>query len=105
MVAAPTERPTAGRVRLRPRRTGREIVAFFATLRGLHGLGRAAELAERFSADLDRSVGHLSRGNRQKIGLIQALFHAPELLIPRRADGRAGPAHAGAVPRGRGRGA
>jgi len=56
-------------------------VAFFATLRGLHGLGRAAELAERFSADLDRSVGHLSRGNRQKIGLIQTLFHAPELLI------------------------
>ena len=56
-------------------------MAFFATLRGLHGLGRAAELAERFSADLDRSVGHLSRGNRQKIGLIQTLFHAPELLI------------------------
>ena len=47
----------------------------------MRGLGRAAELAERFSADLDRPVGHLSRGNRQKIGLIQALFHAPELLI------------------------
>jgi ABC-2 type transport system ATP-binding protein len=64
-----------------PRRTGREIVALFAALRGLDGLGRAEELAERFSADLDRPVGHLSRGNRQKIGLVQALFHEPELLI------------------------
>jgi ABC-2 type transport system ATP-binding protein len=64
-----------------PRRTGREVVAFFARLRGLRGLGRAAELAERFSADLDRPLGQLSRGNRQKVGLIQALFHAPELLI------------------------
>jgi ABC-2 type transport system ATP-binding protein len=64
-----------------PRRTGRELIAFFAALRGVHDLGRAPQLAERFSADLDRPVGHLSRGNRQKIGLIQALFHAPELLI------------------------
>jgi ABC-2 type transport system ATP-binding protein len=64
-----------------PRRTGREIVTLFAALRGLPGLGRAAALAERFSADLDRPIGHLSRGNRQKIGLIQALFHEPELLI------------------------
>ncbi len=64
-----------------PRRSGREIVTFLAALRGLRGLGRTVELAERFDADLDRPVGHLSRGNRQKIGLIQALFHEPELLI------------------------
>ena len=64
-----------------PRRTGREILTFLAALRGMPGLGRATELAERFSAQLDRPVGHLSRGNRQKIGLVQALFHDPELLI------------------------
>jgi ABC-2 type transport system ATP-binding protein len=64
-----------------PRRTGREIVTLFGALRGMLGLGRAGDLAERFSADLDRPIGHLSRGNRQKIGLIQALFHQPELLI------------------------
>ena len=64
-----------------PRRTGREVVSLLAALRGMDGLGRAAELAGRFHADLDRPVGHLSRGNRQKIGLIQALFHEPELLI------------------------
>ena len=45
------------------------------------GPGRADALAERFQADLDRPLGQLSRGNRQKIGLILATFHSPELLI------------------------
>jgi ABC-2 type transport system ATP-binding protein len=47
----------------------------------MDGLGRAPELAHRFEANLDRPLGKLSRGNRQKIGLIQAIFHDPELLI------------------------
>ncbi len=64
-----------------PRLTGREIVSFFAELRGVSGLGRAERLAARFEADLDRRLGQLSRGNRQKIGLIQAAFHEPELLL------------------------
>ena len=64
-----------------PRLTGRELLTFLAEIRGVAGLGRAARLAERFRADLDRRIGELSRGNRQKIGLIQALFHRPDLLI------------------------
>lgn len=61
--------------------SGREMVALLARLRGLDGLGRAEALARRFKADLDRPLGQLSRGNRQKIGLISASFHEPELLI------------------------
>jgi ABC-2 type transport system ATP-binding protein len=38
-------------------------------------------LAARFDADLDRPVRQLSTGNRQKLGLIQAFMHEPELLI------------------------
>ncbi|HET9094558.1 MAG TPA: ABC transporter ATP-binding protein [Solirubrobacteraceae bacterium] len=64
-----------------PRLTGREFLEFCAQARGLGGLGRGPVLAERFEADLGRRIGELSRGNRQKIGLIQALFHDPELLI------------------------
>jgi ABC-2 type transport system ATP-binding protein len=41
----------------------------------------AYELAERLSADLHRPMRRLSRGNKQKIGLIQAMFHKPPLLI------------------------
>ena len=63
------------------RTTGRSLLALLARLRGLAGLGRADTLAERFDADLDRPLGELSRGNRQKVGLIQAFFHTPELVI------------------------
>ena len=41
----------------------------------------ATQLAERFDAQLDRPVHELSTGNRQKLGLIQAFMHEPELLI------------------------
>ena len=64
-----------------PKLRGRDLLHFLADIRGVDGLGRAAELAERFHADLDRPLGELSRGNRQKIGLVQAAFHEPELLV------------------------
>ena len=61
--------------------SGREALRLLAKLRGVEGLGRAEALAARFRADLDRPLGELSRGNRQKVGLILATFHSPELLI------------------------
>jgi ABC-2 type transport system ATP-binding protein len=61
--------------------TGHEAIELLARLRGIEGQGRAESLAERFRADLDRPLGQLSRGNRQKVGLILATFHEPELLI------------------------
>jgi ABC-2 type transport system ATP-binding protein len=61
--------------------SGREALALLARLRGVRDLGRAERLAERFRAELDRPLGQLSRGNRQKVGLILAAFHRPELLI------------------------
>lgn len=61
--------------------TGRQVIEFFARLRGVDTGRRADELAERLRADLDRPQKHLSRGNHQKIGLIQALAHEPELLL------------------------
>ena len=39
------------------------------------------ELVERFEAVLDRKIGTLSKGNKQKLGLIQALMHKPDLII------------------------
>ena len=64
-----------------PRYTGAELIGYLARLRGVGDLRRVAELARSFDAQLDRPLGQLSRGNRQKIGLIQAVFHRPELLI------------------------
>ena len=61
--------------------SGREALALLGRLRAVADFSRAEELATRFRADLDRPLGQLSRGNRQKVGLILALFHRPELLI------------------------
>ncbi|MGN6254989.1 MAG: ABC transporter ATP-binding protein [Solirubrobacterales bacterium] len=63
------------------RTSGREALALLAKLRGVDGGRRVEALAKRFRADLDRPLGQLSRGNRQKVGLILATFHQPELLI------------------------
>jgi ABC-2 type transport system ATP-binding protein len=70
-----------GDLALYPKLTGRVVLDCLAELRG--GVDRRvrASLVERLDADLDRSVHELSTGNRQKLGLIQAFMHEPELLI------------------------
>jgi len=60
--------------------TAEELLQYFANLRGGH-LRKAKALAERFDLDLSRKIGELSRGNRQKVGLIQAFMSDPKLLI------------------------
>jgi beta-exotoxin I transport system ATP-binding protein len=61
--------------------TGNEAIALLARLRGVFAPARAADLARRLRVDLDRPMGQLSRGNRQKVGLILAVFHQPDLLV------------------------
>ncbi len=63
------------------RMTARQLLHYFRRLRGMENMGSAFDLANRLGAELDVPMGRLSRGNRQKIGLIQALFHRPRLLI------------------------
>src|ERR687895_1388434 len=70
-----------GEFALEDRMTGEELLRFFARLRGVKDLGYAYELAQRLEADLKRPMRRLSRGNKQKIGLVQAMFHRPPLLI------------------------
>ncbi len=61
--------------------SGSALLSLIARLRGVDTDARAEALAARFEADLNRPLRQLSRGNRQKIGLIQALAHEPELVI------------------------
>ncbi len=70
-----------GDLRLYERLTGREQLRYFASLRGMGELGDAESLAARLDLDLDRRIRALSRGNRQKIGLVQAFMHRPDLLV------------------------
>ena len=61
--------------------TGRRMLSLLAHLRGRSDIRRGEEFAERLGCDLARPVGELSRGNRQKIGIVQAFMHEPELLV------------------------
>jgi ABC-2 type transport system ATP-binding protein len=61
--------------------TARQLLVHLAQVRGGRGAERIEPLAERFLLDLDRPVRALSKGNRQKVGVIQALMHRPELAL------------------------
>ena len=61
--------------------TGAEMLDLLADLRGVGDRAFARALAQRLEADLHRPFGELSRGNRQKIGLIQALVHRPPVVV------------------------
>ncbi|QKJ21051.1 ABC transporter ATP-binding protein [Microbacterium hominis] len=70
-----------GELRLEGRVTGRRLLEFYARVSGPMAPGRIAELAERLDLDLGRPVRTLSKGNKQKVGLVQAFMHEPELLV------------------------
>jgi len=70
-----------GEVRLWPRLTAREAARHLARLRGLDHDGGTVDLAKRLDVDLDRPFRELSKGNRQKAGLLLAMLGDPELLL------------------------
>jgi ABC-2 type transport system ATP-binding protein len=69
-----------GDLRLNDRMTAREQLDSLTRLRGAAAPLRD-ELCERLGLELDRPIRHLSKGNRQKVGLVQAFMHRPELVV------------------------
>lgn len=63
------------------RQTGWELLTYLGNLRGGVPRARIEELAGRLDLDPSRKIKTLSRGNRQKLGVVQAFMHAPELLV------------------------
>jgi ABC-2 type transport system ATP-binding protein len=71
-----------GDLRLYDALTPREHVKLAARLRRTPpDWGWVHELAERLGLELDRKTGALSRGNKQKVGILLALFPRPPVLI------------------------
>lgn len=75
-----------GELHLEGRSSGHRMLSFYAQVSGsprdsATTLRTARELADRLGVDLSRPVRTLSKGNKQKVGLIQAFMHRPELLI------------------------
>jgi ABC-2 type transport system ATP-binding protein len=70
-----------GDLRLYPRLTARQLLDYLGRLRGGVPVARVEELARRLECDLGMRCGAMSHGNRQKVGIIQALMHDPAVLI------------------------
>jgi ABC-2 type transport system ATP-binding protein len=70
-----------GELFLAARVTGRRLLSHYEAISGPVPRGRVDELAERLGLDLDSHTRKLSKGNKQKLGLVQAFMHQPELLV------------------------
>jgi ABC-2 type transport system ATP-binding protein len=70
-----------GELGLPTRKTAGEYLHYLARLRGGRGASRISELAGRFGLELHRPLRALSKGNKQKVTIVQAFMHDPDLLV------------------------
>jgi ABC-2 type transport system ATP-binding protein len=61
--------------------TGGQTIEYFANLRGGVDPAYQADLVARLDVDPSRKFKEYSKGNKQKIGLVVALQHRPDLLV------------------------
>lgn len=61
--------------------TGMDFLTYLGKLSGSVDQDYMKKLAKRFDTQLDKKMSQLSKGNRQKIGIIQAFMHQPDVLI------------------------
>ena len=62
--------------------TGEEYLRFAARLRGSRAaMGRAKELCSRFELDGKMRIKRMSKGTKQKLGIVAAFMHSPELYL------------------------
>jgi ABC-2 type transport system ATP-binding protein len=71
----------SGDVVLYPKVTGNELFTYLSKLQQKDTTTYLKDLIQRFEAEPEKPIGELSKGNRQKIGVIQALMHQPDVLI------------------------
>ena len=71
-----------GELQIDPNSTVRGALRYFNALRGNSvDWDYVRELGERLQLDLRATIKNLSHGNKQKIGVVQALMHKPDLLL------------------------
>jgi ABC-2 type transport system ATP-binding protein len=70
-----------GDLRLEPRARVSSLLDFYADLRGGVDRDYIRTLCARLSLDASRKFGELSKGNRQKVGVVQAVMHRPDVLV------------------------
>lgn len=71
----------SGDLSVYPKMTGADYLKYMSELQPATSKAYVDELIKRFKADPKKKLGRLSRGNRQKFGIIQAFMHQPQILI------------------------
>lgn len=71
----------SGEVSLYSRMTGRQFLEYMTSLQPPKHDNYVRTLTAQLKAELTKPIGSLSKGNRQKIGIIQACMHEPDVLI------------------------
>lgn len=61
--------------------TGTKLIHFLAGMKGMKDLGRGPELMQRFQLDAGGKTAKMSKGMKQKVGIVCALMHDPEILL------------------------
>jgi ABC-2 type transport system ATP-binding protein len=61
--------------------TGGQLIEYFANLRGGVDKQYVKSLVDRFELDTRKRFRDYSRGNKQKVGIVQAFMHQPKLLV------------------------
>jgi ABC-2 type transport system ATP-binding protein len=64
-----------------PKMTGRQYLQYMGDLQQPKSKKYVEELITRLKAEPDKKLGELSRGNRQKFGIIQTFMHKPKIII------------------------
>lgn len=70
-----------GSLNLYPRMTVKSLLTFLANLRRVDCSARIADLCQRMDLPIHAKISSLSKGNRQKVGVISAFMHQPDVLI------------------------
>lgn len=61
--------------------SGMEFIRFVAKMKNMKNLGRAGELMKKFDLSANGKIKKMSKGMKQKIGIICAFMQDPEILI------------------------
>jgi ABC-2 type transport system ATP-binding protein len=70
-----------GDLRIEPRAKVGGLLKWYARLRGGVDAAYVEQLCRRLELDTEREFRELSKGNRQKVGVVQAVMHRPEVLV------------------------
>lgn len=61
--------------------TGKAFLTFMARMKGVRDLTRAHELITLFELDTSRKIRKMSKGTKQKVGIVCAFMNSPSVLL------------------------